>query len=49
MDNKPEKQPGPETRPRDVTRIVRGNGRNLWTKPPGQRPERLNPPTYEPS
>jgi hypothetical protein len=27
--------------------IVRGNGRNMWDKPPGQKSTRLEPPTYE--
>lgn len=47
MDAQPKNDPGPEQRPRDVIRIVRGNDRNMWIKPPGQRPDRLNPPTYE--
>ena len=49
MDSKPKKQPGPEMRPRGVIHIVRGDDRNMWTKPPGQKPERLNPPTYKSS
>ena len=40
--------PGSEKRPRDVVRTVRGNERNMWDEPRGQKPERLDPPTYEP-
>jgi len=47
MDGRPKNDPGPKKRPRGVIRIVRGNDRNMWAKPPGQRPERLNPPIYE--
>jgi hypothetical protein len=49
MDGKKVNEPGPEKRPREVIRIVRGNDRNMWTTPPGQRPDRLNPPVYQPS
>jgi hypothetical protein len=48
MDSKPRNEPGP-ARPRDGVHVVRGNEPNMWTKPPGQRPDRLNPPIYEPS
>ena len=46
MDGKPKKVPAPGKRTRAVIRIVRGKDRNMWTKPPGQRPDRLNPPIY---
>ena len=49
MDSKPKKEPGPEKRSRDIIRIVRGDDRNMWTKPPGQRRDRLISPTYEPT
>jgi hypothetical protein len=26
---------------------VRGNARNMWDKPPGQKPSSLEPPSYE--
>jgi hypothetical protein len=47
MDAKPKQEPRPEKRRREVIRIVRGNERNMWAKPRGQRPDRLHPPTYE--
>ena len=49
MSSKPRKDPVPEKRPSEVIHIVRGNDRNMWDKPPGQRAGRLNPPVYEPS
>jgi hypothetical protein len=49
MKSKPGKESAPEKRPREVIHIVRGNDRNMWDKPPGQRPDRLNPPVYEQS
>jgi len=45
MDHKPMNNPEPEKRPR----AVRGNDRNLGTPPPGQRPDRFNPPIDKPA
>jgi hypothetical protein len=47
MDAKPKQDPGPEQRTRGVIRMIRGHDRNRWAKPPGQRPDRLNPPACE--
>jgi hypothetical protein len=49
VDLKPKKEPGPEKRPREVIRTIRGNAPNMWDKPRGQRPDRLNPPAYQSS
>ena len=49
MDPKPSHDPKPAKAPKGIIRIRRGNDRNMWTKPLGQRPERLNPPVYDPS
>lgn len=49
MDGKPKNVPTPGKRTGQDIQIVRGNDRNMWIKPTGQRPERLNPPIYEPS
>jgi hypothetical protein len=49
MKGKPKKDPGPDNRAREVLKIVRGNDRNMWEKPPGQREDRLNPPVYQSS
>jgi len=49
MDAKPKSGPGLEKGTKDVIRTTRGNERNMWAKPLGQRAERLDPPVYDPS